>query len=171
MRAQGFSFASIAETVGYADASGASKAYHRALARKPAQNVDQIRAQEAERLEYLWKRASEVIEDPPLVHSAIGKVVPDPRPGREGLFLVDERAKIAAITEYRHLSESYRKMTGADITVKQPDPDEEREMAEFRAWILELEASHAENRVLRAEVAQLRVALAEALAVEAEVVG
>lgn len=120
MRAQGESFQSIATTLGYSDASGASKAYHRALKRRPAQNVDEIRAQEGERLEYLWRKTSEVIENPPPAHSAIGKIVIDTRTGEP---VLDQSVKIRAITEYRHLSESYRKMCGVDITAKALEQD------------------------------------------------
>ena len=45
------------------------------MARRPAQNVDQVRQQESERLEYLWRQTAEVLIEPPPVHSAIGKVV------------------------------------------------------------------------------------------------
>ena len=38
LRARGYTFADIALELGYADASGASKAYHAALRERPAQN-------------------------------------------------------------------------------------------------------------------------------------
>jgi hypothetical protein len=166
MRAAGHSFQSISDELGYSDASGASKAYHRALARRPAQNVDQIRDQESERLEYMWRKVSEVIENPPLVHSAIGKTVPDPRPGREGLYLVDERAKVSAVSEYRHLSESYRKMNGVDLGGKAAiDPEIVGDMQAAWEWaqslaprVRELEYQvmtlEAENDHLRSELAR-----------------
>ena len=161
LRSKGYTFSEIARELGFADASGASRAYHRALARKPAQGVDQIRAQEADRLEYLWRKVSEVIENPPLVHSAIGKTVPDPRPGREGLYLEDERAKISAITEYRHISESYRKMTGADIAVssKVPTGEYAAQTAELEAFVSFAQEAAAERNALRREVAELRARL------------
>jgi AraC-like DNA-binding protein len=170
MRAQGHSFASIAETVGYSDASGASKAYHRALARKPAQNVDQIRAQEAERLEYLWRKAADLIEHPKLAHSAIGKTIPDPR--EPGEWLIDQSAQIQAMREYRLQSESYRKMCGADIGTSvnlKVSTEDEASIREAVAYVRRLQDQvrelEAENQDLRGQVAALN------LAVPAELVG
>ena len=161
MRAEGCSFQAIADTLGYSDASGASKAYHRALARRPAQSVDDIRMQESERLEYMWKKVAQVIESPPLVHSAIGKVVPDPRPGREGHFLIDERARIAAVSEYRHCSESFRKLTGADLGSKPPEPDPltRTVLDGFTAEYNEYKAKAAERDELAREISLLRAQL------------
>jgi hypothetical protein len=156
MRAKGYSFQSIADTLGYSDASGASKAYHRALRRRPAQNVDEIRAQESDRLEFCWRKTAEVIERPPLVHSAIGKTVPDPR--SPGDYLVDESTRIRAITEYRHLSESYRKLCGADIVVKDPTAEDQAALDEAMRYLTELstrcKSLEVENLALRTQVAQ-----------------
>jgi hypothetical protein len=52
---------------------------------------------ELDTLEDLSKRI--VISDPPLVHSAIGKVVPDPcHPGK---YLINEAVRVTAIRERR----------------------------------------------------------------------
>lgn len=189
MRAQGHNFQSIADTLGYADASGASKAYHRALARKPAQSVDQIRAQEAERVEYCWRKTTEVIEHPPVKTTSTGFNQYDPRTGpctcagiKNGPRtdhtpecavkpILDERAKIAAITEYRHLSESYRKMCGVDLPAKAPEVDQRQEMDEFLSF---LESQDDENKRLKQEVIMLRRQIttleSEAGAVPAQIV-
>jgi hypothetical protein len=162
LRAQGYNFRQIADEVGYSDPSSASKAYHRALARRPAQNVDQVRSQEGERLEYLWRKTADLIENPTLVHSAIGKTVPDPR--RPGEFLIDQSAQIRAIDEYRKLSESFRKLTGADVgtnvNVKvSSSPEEDRIVSETIQWVNDLapkyKALQEENASLRAQVAVL----------------
>lgn len=156
LRAQGLTFAQIAEETGYNSPSAASKAYHRALARRPAQNVDQLRGQESERLEYLWQKTADLIEHPTLVHSAIGKTVPDPR--RPGEFLIDHSAQIRAIDEYRKLSESFRKLTGIDIgtnvNVHIMNPDEQREWSESMAFIM---AVREEAKQVKAENARLTV--------------
>ena len=191
MRAAGHGFQSIADTLGYSDASGASKAYHRALQRRPAQNVDEIRAQEAERLEYCWRETAKVIDCPPPVHSAIGKVVFIPgtevyetdasgsythdKAGKriiiDGQMVRDERAKIAAISEYRKLSESFRKMTGADLARPAADPAQDAMMTEAFSWLDTIRADNErltrDNAILRSELASLRDELS---AVPAELV-
>ncbi len=156
MRAQGHSFQSISETLGYSDASGASKAYHRALARRPAQNVDQVRQQESERLEYMYRKTAEVIESPPPAHSAIGKVVINPETGE---IIRDESVKIRAIETYRKLSESYRKLCGVDIGGKAPEMDETA-AAELREALAYLPAVIADRAELRQQVAELESRLA-----------
>jgi hypothetical protein len=159
MRAAGHNFQAIADTLGYSDASGASKAYHRALRRRPAQNVDQVRQQEAERIEYLWQRTAAVIEDPGPRVSAIGKlaVYPAGHP-RAGEIVADESVRLRAAHEYRMQSESYRKLCGADIVVKDANPEEEQQLAEAMTWVRELTARNktleVENLALRTQVAQ-----------------
>lgn len=170
MRAQGHNFQSIADTLGYADASGASKAYHRALARKPAQNVDQIRAQEAERLEYCWRKTSPVIECPPVKTTSTGFNQYDPRTGpctcggiKNGPRIdhspecavkpiLDEGKRLQAITEYRHLSESYRKMCGVDLDAPAVNPEFDTWFADHQKYVAALVA---ENRNLREQLATL----------------
>lgn len=116
LRARGYTFERIADTLGYANASGASKAYHAALRERPAQNVDQIRDQEAARLEWLWRKTAGIVEDPGPRSSAIGKIVVFP-PGHEkaGEPVPDSSTALRAATEYRHQSESLRKLYAADV--------------------------------------------------------
>jgi hypothetical protein len=73
----------------------------------------QIRAKEAAVLERMAKKVEAVISDPPLVHSAIGRTVEDPR--RPGTYLINESVRVAAIRERRLLSESFRRLTGTDL--------------------------------------------------------
>jgi hypothetical protein len=73
----------------------------------------QIRAKEAATLERLSRDTEKVIASPPLMHSAIGKAIEDPR--NPGTYLINETVRIAAIRERRLLSESYRRLTGADL--------------------------------------------------------
>lgn len=116
LRARGYTFERIADELGYANASGASKAYHAALKARPAQNVDQIRGQEAARLEWLWRKTADIVEDPGPKSSAIGKIVVFP-PGHEkaGEPVPDSSTALRAATEYRHQSESLRKLYAADV--------------------------------------------------------
>jgi hypothetical protein len=163
-RFAGNSWSKVAEISGYSCAESAMRAFSQAMRDKPAQNADEVRAQETERIEYLWSKVAEVVERPPLVHSAIGKTVPDPR--TPGAFLVDERAKISAITEYRRLSESYRKLCGADIGgANAPDPTPDSELIELHQWARNLaprvKQLTTENLTLGAENADLRRQLAE----------
>jgi len=158
MRAQGHSFQAIADTLGYSDASGASKAYHRALLRRPAQNVDQVRRQESERIEYLWQRTAAIIDDPGPRVSAIGKlaVYPPDHP-RAGEIVPDESVRLRAAHEYRLQSESYRRLTGADIAAREPSAEEQAEYEAIMAWVRSVVAA---NRELEARVAELTGQLA-----------
>jgi hypothetical protein len=73
----------------------------------------QIRAREAAVLERMARKVEAVIDSAPLQHSAIGKPIEDPR--NPGTYLVNESVRVAAIRERRLLSESFRRLTGADL--------------------------------------------------------
>ena len=73
----------------------------------------QIRAKESAVLERMAKKVEAVISDPPLVHSAIGKTVEDP--WCPGSYLINESVRVAARRERRLPSESFRRLTGADL--------------------------------------------------------
>lgn len=135
LRARGYTFQRIADELGYANASSASKAYHAALRARPAQNVDMIRDQESARLEWLWRKTAAIVEDPGPRSSAIGKIVVYP-PGHEraGAPVPDSSTALRAATEYRHQSESLRKLYAADRAPALPPLPEEDliRMAEIR---------------------------------------
>ncbi|MFZ8876978.1 MAG: hypothetical protein ACO3NQ_06345 [Ilumatobacteraceae bacterium] len=57
----GWTFDEIAEYVGYADRSGAKRAYDAALKRWGTAAVDEVRASEGERIDQLWRRVSTAI--------------------------------------------------------------------------------------------------------------
>ncbi len=173
LRAKGWNFQAIAGELGFADASGASKAYHRALQRRPAQNVDQLREQEAERLEYMWRKTAEVIESPPYAFSSIAKTIPDPdypvdpkdkHVSLAGKYIKDESVKLRAIESYRKLSESFRKLTGIDIgAAAEITPELRGELAEAlaecrRASVRSRELE-LENGILRARLTGLQARL------------
>jgi hypothetical protein len=73
----------------------------------------QIRARESAVLERLAKAAEGIIANPPLQHSAIGKPIEDPR--NPGTYLINETVRLGAIRERRLASESFRRLTGADL--------------------------------------------------------
>ena len=113
-----------------------------------------IRARELATLEDLSKRAEAVISNPPLVHSAIGKTVPDPR--HPGAYLINESVRVAAIRERRLLSESTRRLTGADLAAAER-PGREQANAEADASLARIraarEAEIAEMNRMKAELA------------------
>ena len=57
----GWTFDEIAEHVGYADRSGAKRAYDAALKRWGTAAVEDVRASEGERIDQLWRRVSTAI--------------------------------------------------------------------------------------------------------------
>lgn len=57
----GWTFDEIAEYVGYADRSGAKRAYDAALKRWGTAAVEDVRASEGERIDQLWRRVSTAI--------------------------------------------------------------------------------------------------------------
>jgi hypothetical protein len=115
LRAAGYSFQAIADTLGYANPSGASKAYHAALRERPAQNVDQLRAEAQSRYEYLLAAAVRQIQEPGPRVSAIGKLATFP-PGhpREGELVEDESIRNRGIESARKVINDYARITGVD---------------------------------------------------------
>ena len=161
MRAAGYSFTAIAETLGYTDPSGASKAYHRALRRRPDQSVDEIRAQESERLEYLWRATARQIEDPGPRTSAIGKVVMYPAGHeRAGEPVPDESVRTRAIHEYRMQSESYRRLTGADLTPAEKLAQDQADITEWQVYVSQIVTENAAMKQRLAELEHPRVTVA-----------
>lgn len=90
LRGAGHSFTAIAQRLGYADSSGACKAYRRALAAAPAEAVAELRALESARLDQLLVKLQPGIED----------------------------GDTKAISEARKISESRRRLHGLDGAVK-----------------------------------------------------
>ena len=111
LRAEGRTWQQVADLAGYSTASGALKAWRKAIQQKPDLAVTEIRAAERERLEQMDATLADIIANPPVQHSAIGKVVIDPRTGEPALNPVPV---IAALRERRQVGESYRRLVGAD---------------------------------------------------------
>jgi hypothetical protein len=116
----------------------------------------QIRAKESAVLERMACKLEDVIDHPPLQHSAIGKPIEDPR--NPGTYLINEAVRVGAIRERRLHSESFRRLTGADLgTAGTIHPDDARRQAETF-----LAAAREQQSRERAELDQLR-ALAAAI--------
>jgi len=129
LRAQGKTWQQIADLTGYANASSASKAWHRAIQQHPDQAVDAIRAQEKTRLEQMDSVMSGIIANPPIRATSIGRVMWDPRTCTCGVKgdtkrghaddcqvapVLDASAVVRATAERRAIGESLRRPTAAD---------------------------------------------------------
>lgn len=113
LRARGHTFQEIADTLGYASPAGASKAYHAALRERPAQNVDQLRAEAASRYEHLLAEAMRQIDAPGPRVSAIGKVaVFPPDHPRAGEIVEDESIRNRGIEAARKLINDHLALNG-----------------------------------------------------------
>jgi hypothetical protein len=113
LRAQGLTWDQVAERTGFANGSGALKAWRRAIAQKPDLAVTEVRTQERERLEEMDATLAKIISSPPAKTTAIGKTVTDPDTGET---VRDMSVVVAALRERRQVGESYRRLTGADAT-------------------------------------------------------
>jgi hypothetical protein len=111
LRAQGWTYARIAEETGYASAASALKAINAALAAIPQASCEELIRQEEAKLEEIDSRLAAIAADPPIQHSAIGKPVIDPRSGEP---VRNMSVAIAAMKERRMVGESLRRMRGAD---------------------------------------------------------
>lgn len=116
LRARGLTWDAIASEVGYANASSASKAWHKAIAQRPDQAVDKIRAEAATRLEYLYAQSVQQITQPGPRVSAIGKIAvyPDGHP-RAGQIVEDEAIRARALDNARKAIGDYVRLTGAEL--------------------------------------------------------
>jgi hypothetical protein len=111
LRAEGWTYARIAQEVGYASAASALKAINAALAAIPQASCEELIRQEEAKLNELDSRLAAIAADPPIQHSAIGKPVIDPRSGEP---VRNMSVAIAAMKERRMVGESLRRMRGAD---------------------------------------------------------
>jgi hypothetical protein len=73
LRSLGMTFEEIARAVGYADSSGAKRAYDSAAKRFPVETIEQQRLIQSERLDYLLKRVMREVDqgDLSLVNEAL----------------------------------------------------------------------------------------------------
>lgn len=132
LRGQGLTWDQVAERAGYGTASGALKAWRKAIAQKPDLAVTEVRAAERERLEEMDATLAKIIATPPAKTTAIGKTVADPDTGET---IRDMSVVVAALRERRQVGESYRRLTGADAAPVGMSLPEQfvRHLAEARA--------------------------------------
>lgn len=112
LAAQGRKYQQIAEELGYHGKGDAWRAVQRC--RKAALKTAgaELIAAEAAQLDDLYVAALEVLERDHYAHGN-GKVVT-----MDGVPVLDDGPKLAAIRELRQIRESYRKLTGADAAQK-----------------------------------------------------
>jgi hypothetical protein len=116
----------------------------------PQQSVDELIRQEEARLEQCDAKLASIIANPPVQHSAIGKVVIDPRTGEAAL---NHTPVIAAIRERRLIGESLRRLRGTDAPSHADVlPDLTRELELAKAHVFRIQDLERENAALRARL-------------------
>lgn len=113
LRAAGYSYRQIAEQLDYADKGQAYRGVQRCVSEVVKDKAEQLIAVESARLDDLAAATLEVLERDHYAHSN-GKLVIDPN----GNPVLDDGPKLAAISEMRRISESYRKLHGLDQPAK-----------------------------------------------------
>lgn len=113
LRATGHTYQQIADQLGYCDKGEAWRGVQKAKADVAREPVEKLIAVEAGRLDELYVAALEVLERDHTLTSN-GRVVY----GEDGQPLLDDRPKLAAISELRYLRESYRRLLGLDAEKK-----------------------------------------------------
>jgi hypothetical protein len=110
LQARGLPLRKIAEQLGYANESGASKAISRALAAVPVQGVDELRRIQCDQLDYLTAKALEVLEAVHYAHSQSGNLILGPG----GEYLHDDAPVLNAIDRVLKIAERRAKLMGLD---------------------------------------------------------
>jgi hypothetical protein len=116
LRAKGWTWDRIAAEVGYSNGSAASKAWHTAIAQRPAMAVDRIREEAASRYEYLLTETVKDIEDPGPAWSAIGRLIVT----EDGTPVPNRSVRTRAIDQARKLVTDYVRVNGAEHTQSTP---------------------------------------------------
>ncbi|MFB4424815.1 hypothetical protein C5F59_027515 [Streptomyces sp. QL37] len=109
LRAEGRTFQQIADELGYSGKGEAFRGVQRAKADVAREPVAKLIQREAEQLDELYVAALEVLERDHVMVSH-GKIVKDD----QGVPLLDDGPKLAAVRELRAVRESYRKLFGTD---------------------------------------------------------
>ena len=154
MRREGRTFQEISDTLALSGPSHASKDYHAALRTITAPDAEALRAEAGERYQFLYEQATRTVLNPPLVHSAIGKVVPHPT--RPGEYLINESVRNSAIDQCRKLTTDYLRNVGIPPW-QAADPATTAMVAEAMSWVEELVR---ERDQLRADLADAHTQLA-----------
>jgi hypothetical protein len=169
-RSAGNTWARCAEISGYSSPESAMRAFNTACAMMPQQNIDELIAGETARLESCDQVLADIISDPPIKTTSIGRTQWDPRSctcdvkagttrDHAGSCTVqpvlDQHAVISAIKERRLVGESLRRMRGADRPQTQT-PDDMALTEEAAAYLREVADR---NTVLTARVGELEARL------------
>lgn len=110
LHSRGMTLRRIAQQLGYANESGASKAISRALAAVPVQGVDELRRVQCDQLAYLTAKALEVLEATHYAHSQSGNLIVGP----DGQYLRDDAPVLNAIDRILRIAERHAKLMGLD---------------------------------------------------------
>jgi len=108
LRKAGHSFDSIAEKLGYSNRSAANKAVRAALAEITAEPAEEVRKLEIERLDGLYQRAMQLVDDKGYELDDEGLVVAE----------VPANARVAAIGQAVRVGERRAKLLGLDAAEK-----------------------------------------------------
>ena len=107
LRAEGYTYQQIADTLGWNDKSDARKGVRRALRDIVQGPAEQLIANHLERLETLYERAMDIAERQHVVVSH-GQIIR----GDDGQPLVDSGPELAALREARATLDSFWSLTG-----------------------------------------------------------
>jgi hypothetical protein len=113
LRSEGKTYQQIADALGYYDRGHAWRGIQRARRMVLSDPVNELMEVESARLDELYVAALDVLERDHITVSH-GQIVRD----EDGVPLLDDGPKLAAIRELRHLRESFRKLRGLDQPAK-----------------------------------------------------
>jgi len=142
LRQQGLSPERIAQQMGWRSATSARQAIQRALADMVVEAVDEIRMIESARLDDMMRMLLEVATTTHYRVSATGRVAEDPVTGEP---LIDPIPVIQAVNGLRQISESRRKLLGADAAIRHTITIDQVDQ-EIRALEAELENARLQER-------------------------
>ena len=153
MRALGYSWDQVARRLGYPSRQQARARIMDTASQLKLETIDEFRAIEAERLDYLATRLMHVIEYKDYKVTPRGDVARGP----DGEFLEDHTTRVNAIAELRRVSESKRRLFGVDMPLKTEISISEKEL-------------NADIREVLKQLREVRVTPALEDAVDAEVI-
>lgn len=143
LRQRGLSPEHIAKEMGWDSTGSVTRAIQRSLADSVAESVDEIRMIESARLDDIMRIALKVALEKHYHVAANGRVAENPVTGEP---LLDYGPNIQAVNSLRQISESRRKLLGADSAIKHSITIDQIDQ-EIRA--LEIELENARNTGVR----------------------
>jgi hypothetical protein len=145
-RAAGMTLDQIMVLENYSSVQAVSRALNDAYAKIPAPTVKQLRAQSDATNDLSRRHLMNIINNPPLKTTAIGKTVIDPRTGE---YVIDEARRVAAIDCLRKLDNSRRQLWGVD---RAPAVSEEDAMVIAEQFLRDLDQRLSETTTVQATV-------------------